>query len=289
MAGYPWYPCSQIEPSLVARFLTDGFVLLRGVFDPAAIATIGADALLAIDAGEADERTGPSLFPSALDRTGPLWERSPSLRTLTLDQRLARIVCDLLHVDGVRVIGDDVFCKPPGGRETRWHSDVTFVPIDREQFVSVWIPFRPAFADNGAMVYAAGTHRNPLPAPPPGMRGEMLSHHWYAAQLRGQNVRTVVVEAAPGDVLVHHARTLHMAQANSSRAGRVAFGIHYVDARARLVAPTNPMHVQTVASSGWAGLAPGDELDVASAPVVFHRWSTPAGTRPKTAATFVDV
>ena len=36
-----------------------------------------------------------------------------------------------------------VFLKRPGDGPTHWHSDLNMVPIDTNQFVTIWIPLRP--------------------------------------------------------------------------------------------------------------------------------------------------
>jgi hypothetical protein len=260
-----------LDHDTVTRFLHEGFVVLRGFFDPRRIHELAGEAARQLAADERRERAGLALGRIALERTARLWERSEPLRGLTFDRPLARIMCDLLHVDGVRIIGDDVFLKPVGSRVTSWHCDQMFLPIDRDQFASAWIPFHEVTVDCGALTYAIGTHRQPLLEPYGPLRGEALRHLWFANQLRLRGVRRATVEAQPGDVLIHHGRTLHMAHRNRSGTARLAFGIHYVDARSRFVTPVSSAQREHVETSDWTSLRPGDEIDVDTAPIAFHR------------------
>ena len=266
-----WQPCSELDCDLVADFLRDGFIVLRGFFSPDEMAKYHAAARTCFEEDGEREISGRSLGRVALERTARLWQRSHVLSALTFDERLARAACDLLHVEGVRVIGDDIFCKPARGRVTSWHADEMFVPIDRTQFVSAWIPFAPVTRGCGAMVYASGTHRTSFARPRGIFAGETLSHLWYLAQLRGDGRQLHTIEAQPGDVLMHHGRTMHMGCSNASGKPRLAFGIHYVDVHSRFVLPLNSMQEAHVTESSWDTLRPGDEIDVDAAPIAFSR------------------
>jgi hypothetical protein len=266
-----WTPCSDLDQGAIKRFFCDGFIALRGFFAADLIRGLADEASRRLVEDEERELAGRAHGRVAFERTARLWERSPALRALTFDGRLARVVCDLLHVDGVRVIGDDVFHKPVGSRVTSWHCDQSFLPIDRDQFISAWIPFHAVDADCGALVYGVGTHHRRLPDPHLAFRGESLHHLWFSNQLRLRGVRRATIAAAPGDVLLHHGRTLHMAHRNRSDAGRLAFGIHYVDVRSRFVRPMSQVQREHVETSDWMQLQPGDEIDVATAPIAFHR------------------
>ena len=44
---------------------------------------------------------------------------------------------------GTIVAQSNVFMKRPGDGPTNWHSDLNMVPIDTNQFVTIWVPLRP--------------------------------------------------------------------------------------------------------------------------------------------------
>jgi hypothetical protein len=264
---------SRSDDLLIAQrfFRRHGYVAIRSFFTTAQIFAL-ADALKELhELPDHREYCGLTRGRISFIRTAHLWSRSSIVRDLAFDQRLGKLVCDLLGVEGVRLISDDLFYKPPRARVSSWHYDREFVPIDRDDFVSVWIPLTPATKSSGALAYASGSHTEKLPKPRWPFRHEVLSHLWYQAftRLHGTSIETVPVDV--GDILIHHGRTLHKAHANNDLDARIAFGINIVDARSKFVAPTNKEQIQHVEAYGWSTLKNGDEIAVPLAPVVYQR------------------
>lgn len=254
--------------SLRHRFETDGYVVVRGVFTSSEAAQL-AGAVGAVFAADASpEIAGRSLRRTSLVRSAQLWRRSAAVRRFVFCERITELARTLLDASQVRLIGDDALLKPVRSRITSWHHDGEFVPIPPGTMLTMWLPLEAVEARSGTLAYAAGSHRLALPRPPGALRGETLSHWWYALQLWCRRVRTETIDAQPGDVLVHHGGTLHKGHANTTDRPRLAFGLHFADARARLFAPRTPSQHEHVRTAQWGSLRPGDEISAASTPIV---------------------
>ena len=132
--------------------------------------------------------------------------------------------------------------KEPGALErTAWHQDLSYFHVDGEQLCTTWCPLDPVDAETGAVRYARGSHRwdDGLPAEPvrehdadPGNRGRAGTRRRHARR----RAEILTFETEPGDVVVHHARTLHAAGGNrSSSTRRRAISVRYCGDDARVL------------------------------------------------------
>jgi len=133
------------------------------------------------------------------------------------------IAASLLNSDKVNFFGDQIFVKEPGTRErTAFHQDATYFEIDGDQCCVLWIPVDPVTLESGTMQYVRGSHKDgklyapnvfvaqtPLPGaalePVPDIEGHMSDYD------------IVHFDVEPGDVIVHHYRTIHGTGGNLSR------------------------------------------------------------------------
>jgi ectoine hydroxylase-related dioxygenase (phytanoyl-CoA dioxygenase family) len=152
------------------------------------------------------------------------WRTQPELRAFACDSPLPETVSALLRSAGVWLYEDSVLVKEPGAREaTEWHQDLGYFHVDGTQLCTTWCPLDPADARSGAMRFVRGSHRfaetyRPnlfvTPDPIPGTEGELVP------AVDGGDYDIVTFALEPGDVTVHHARTLHAAGPNRSSARR---------------------------------------------------------------------
>jgi hypothetical protein len=262
---------SRVVGRDITRFRSLGFSIRRAFFSPAEIASLATVALSAFHADLHPEIAGQTYGKASFKRSFNLWQRFDEIRAFAFDQRLTRFIADLLGVDALRLLGDDVFYKEPDARVSSWHFDREFVPIDRDAFVSVWIPFQQVKKESGCLAYASQSHTEEPWNPPFYLRHEIARHVWFEQSLRFRGHSIVPIEADVGDVLVHHGRTYHMAFANRTSLARAAYGLHFIDARSRFIAPSSALQEQHVAECAWDTLRPGDEVDVPTCPIVFDR------------------
>ncbi len=133
------------------------------------------------------------------------------------------IAAGLLESKTVRFFGDQVFVKEPGTRErTAFHQDATYFEIEGNQCCVLWIPVDPVRLENGAMVYVRGSHADGKlykpnvfvsHTPLPGAEGLDLPD----IEGNPEAYDLVHFDVEPGDVLVHHYRTIHGTGGNVSR------------------------------------------------------------------------
>ncbi len=254
----------------VAAFHEDGVVVLREVLAPdfvfamtkpvtdllsepeMADMTAMGDGLAA--SGEnvlRDDTVGAGRFVSGVDH----WLQHPEFARFACHSAVPAIVGTVLRTSKVNLWEDSVLIKQPGtGERTAWHQDLSYFHVSGDQLCTTWIPLDFADAESGAMTFVRGSHRwdhvyRPnlfvSTMPIPGTEGEIVPDIDALAE-RGE-VELVQWELAPGDISVHHARTLHAAGPNRTRdRWRRAISIRYVgdDARYhfRPGAPRKPHH-----------------------------------------------
>jgi len=127
-----------------------------------------------------------------------------------------------------------VLVKEPGSPfATRFHTDAGYFHLTGDQICTSWVPLDPAGPDSGVVRWVRGSHLDPLDYRPnlfvsdepiPGTRGERVP------DVLGDPVlsdRIVSFDVVPGDITVHHARTLHGAPANTSSRRRRAVSVRY--------------------------------------------------------------
>jgi ectoine hydroxylase-related dioxygenase (phytanoyl-CoA dioxygenase family) len=144
-------------------------------------------------------------------------------RGFSLSGPAPEIAAALLESARVNFFGDQIFVKEPGTRErTAFHQDATYFEIDGDQCCVLWIPVDPVTLEGGTMQYWRGSHRDGKLYQPnvfiaqttfPGAEGELLPD--IEGQLDDYDI--VHFDVEPGDVLVHHYRTVHGAGGNHTR------------------------------------------------------------------------
>jgi ectoine hydroxylase-related dioxygenase (phytanoyl-CoA dioxygenase family) len=199
------------------------------------------------DVASDGESTGR--FVSGVDH----WRSQPEFRSFAGDSALPGIVAALLRATKVNLYEDSVLVKEPGAHErTVWHQDLSYFHVDGEQLCTTWVPLDPTDATTGAVRYARGSHRwdavyrpnlfvSSLPIP--GTEGELVPDVDALAAAGDAEVLAFTTE--PGDVVVHHARTLHAAGGNrSTTTRRRAISVRYCGDDARVLvragAPMKP-------------------------------------------------
>jgi ectoine hydroxylase-related dioxygenase (phytanoyl-CoA dioxygenase family) len=260
-------PVRAVTGAEVDAFWADGVVCLRGVLDPAVVAAMAGpveDALRAKEsadlsemgrglaaAGEdvASDGASTGRFVSGVDH----WRSQPEFRAFAADSGLPEVVGALLRASKVNLYEDSVLVKEPGARErTVWHQDLSYFHVDGEQLCTTWVPLDPTDATTGAVRYARGSHRGDAvyrpnlfvsSMPIPGTEGELVPD--VDALAAAGNAEVVTFTTGPGDVVVHHARTLHAAGGNRSRTTRRrAISVRYCGDDARVLvragAPMKP-------------------------------------------------
>lgn len=214
----------------------DGAVVVRGVLDEAWVSRmrgavereLAGPSATGVEFGAQAGRFYGDMF---------LWRRDDDFRAFACDSPLPALAARLLQAQRVNLLYDQLFVKEPGSIEpTPWHQDLPYWPIKGEQVISIWAPFDRAGPDNGVVSYVRGSHRS----------GEMFRPQAFGASknaaayddspfaplpdIEANRDRYTFLTWAlePGDVLVHHGRTIHGAPGNlSASARRRALAVRY--------------------------------------------------------------
>ncbi|HEX3810298.1 MAG TPA: phytanoyl-CoA dioxygenase family protein [Rhizomicrobium sp.] len=218
-----------------------------------------------VDAAVAGRPRGKFLLDTSV------WRRIPVLARFALASALPRGASDLLGCSTIRYYDDQMFVKEPGAVDrAAFHQDISYFNLDGEAGCVFWIPLDRVVEGGGRMGYVPGSHRwdsiykpnifvSALPFP--GSEGADMPRIDTDPAAYGVNY----IDVEPGDVIVHHFRTIHGSEGNRGSASRRAFSLRYCDAalrfRLRPGAPLQPLHKQ--------GMADGDPLDDAMHPVAW--------------------
>jgi hypothetical protein len=166
---------------------------------------------------QSDEDEGSFLLDTGLT------SRIGEFRKFALNGPAGEIAATLLQSEIVRFFNDQIFVKEARTPDrTAFHQDATYFEIDDDQCCVLWIPVDPVRLESGAMLYLRGSHRDGrlyqpnvfmTQTPLLGAEGEPLP------DIEGhmEDYDLIYFETEPGDVLVHHYRTVHGAGGNNTR------------------------------------------------------------------------
>jgi hypothetical protein len=208
------------DPAALNRFYEDnGYILLRGVFDPTTVAR-ARDEMLAVAAKMGLVEPG--------DPTGR-WTGKPlpgSMEESDLYAGIAkRLIEDPANLDVMEKVLGEPACSvpivqyrtyPPRSKLGTVHQDGFYSP-GIQDYRPVWITLTPCSRDMGGLALAVGQNRrgyfhnvgkpNPFPIP----RDAIPDDSW------------ATTDYMPGDVLVVHPSTPHCGLANNSDRLRISF------------------------------------------------------------------
>ncbi len=223
----------------VRAFSEAGFAVVRGAVSAERIAALRAELAVVLARVAASPEGGAQPVWQALQ---PRLE-APSVLAALRD--VGALVAGCLGAAGVQLLQDAVVAKPARvGGPVAWHQDHAYTAwLTPPGSLSVRVALTPETAESGALVALYGSHRWPLHV-----------ERQFGAETLGADPRARtgldaatlhaaerVLTLAPGDVSLHHSRTLHMSGPNRSGVMRQTLVAHVVDAAVRLADPKGPM------------------------------------------------
>ncbi|SHN14406.1 Phytanoyl-CoA dioxygenase (PhyH) [Cyclobacterium lianum] len=157
----------------------------------------------------------------------------PFFADILFDSSFTRLAEDLLEE---KVFGKtlEYFNKPALiGKATPPHQDGYYFMLQPMSAVTMWLALEEVDAENGWASYVRGSHkkgmRNHSRTQTPGF-SQGIADFGLPADLENE----VFFPAQPGDLLVHHALTIHRASPNTSKdRSRKAMGLIYFGASAK--------------------------------------------------------
>ncbi|MGI9621709.1 MAG: phytanoyl-CoA dioxygenase family protein [Acidimicrobiales bacterium] len=243
-----WAP----PPEQISAFRREGWTKLPRLLDDQHLARLG-------EIYATEEETGTStLMGQVGDDDGFAYQAHPDMDkmwTNRIDLRLrwpelqpivalyAGVAEELIGCDEVIVFWDKTFTKPPekaGTRQSVWHQDYPYNPIDRRGFVSVWLAVHDVTAEMGAMRFVPGSHRlGPL-----GRFDLVGREHEWDEVLRPEDRELVSAPITQpleaGEATVHDGLTLHGAGENVSDQPRWGWTMIFIPAETRWTGGPHP-------------------------------------------------
>ena len=171
--------------------------------------------------------------PTTLKQIQQLGKHDPWFEKLIADSILRQIAEQLLQSPVVPK-NLQYFNKPAGnGKATPPNQDGYYFMLSPPDAITMWLALDHVDEENGCVRYVKGSHKD-------GMREHSRTETLGFSQgikgypTAGELEHEVACPAAPGDLLVHHALTIHRANANKSRhRTRRALGFIYYSTSAR--------------------------------------------------------
>lgn len=227
----------------IREYDENGATVLRGVVPPEWVARLAdsIDGVLeAENAGREMSREGEGRFFGGMYNT----LTDPGLRAFVLESGLGEVAGRLMQSREVRFFYDQLLVKEPGtAKVTPWHQDLPYWPTKGEDVISLWVPVDPATPETGVVTYVKGSHRWNMFAPMhdwsdrEDLDGDVLGDEVddagrplarnavngaTIADIRDHPEKYEFLEYSvePGDVLIHHAQTIHGAPGNLSSTTR---------------------------------------------------------------------
>lgn len=136
-------------------------------------------------------------------------------------------IAEILLEDEVRGKNLEYFNKPPKiGKPTPPHQDGYYFMLNPPKAVTMWMALEDVDLENGCVRYIKGSH---LTGMRPHGRTETLGFSQGIIDYGNEDLANeITFPAKPGDLLVHHALTIHRADGNKSNSRtRKALGLIY--------------------------------------------------------------
>ncbi len=150
------------------------------------------------------------------------WKEDEIFAAFAKISPLPSIVAELMNSEKVYLYEDSVLIKEPGTAErTAFHQDLSYFHIEGENICTVWAPLDDVDSETGGVVYLRSSHKSNKVFKPnwfvvneslPGTEGMDLPD----IEISDEKLDLIQFNTKPGDLVVHHALTLHGAGGNSS-------------------------------------------------------------------------
>ena len=224
----------------VTQYEEDGYFVMEGLMTDEEVEELRVEAER-IAAGEVDFPVELVEFePHAAPETPPL-DRLRKINECAFNNavfleharnaKLLEAAAAVLGPD-LKLFGDQMFIKPPGGMEKTYHQDSPYFKVEPMALVSSWVAMDEVTVDNGCLFVVPGTHKG-------GARDH--SDVWMVGEREDKKIpdamidfdREVPIELAKGSVSFHHSLLMHRSGSNNTQTRRRGLATHYMSARSK--------------------------------------------------------
>ncbi len=167
------------------------------------------------------------------------WKKYVGIRSVAFDSALPELAGLLMDTGHVHFWEDTTFVKRPGtSQKTAFHQDLAYFQIDGDDCLIIWIALDSATLENGVVEYVRGSHLWPQTYAPNVFVSQTTTRGAEGPRLpdieaHPEQYDIVHFDVEPGDVIIHHVRTVHGARGNMSRADRRAISFRYCGSTVR--------------------------------------------------------
>lgn len=120
----------------------------------------------------------------------------------------------------------DIFVKPVGSPVAiRWHTDTTADDRDADKMLTAWLAVSQSSLTNGCMEWLTGSHRQPLP---PEVKDKFSLSFNESSEQAVEHAPRCANILAPGELSLHHFRTIHRSGNNREAEPRIGLVIRFM-------------------------------------------------------------
>ncbi|MFT4874978.1 phytanoyl-CoA dioxygenase family protein [Congregibacter sp.] len=253
----------ELDPLAIKQFNRDGYVKLKQVLSPGALALLRQEMEMTLlaDLGE---------NPKLDFRSGEMmWLTNDIFRQFVLSPRIAKIAAALMGVQSVRLYHDNALAKEPGCGRTPWHFDKEHFPIASNNVCTAWIPLQAIPGNMGPLAFAVGMETYRLVESVQSSRFDMSYDRTVSNIFAEQGVDVDNGPFGLGEISFHHSQSFHTAGPNNTTESRMVLATTYFEEGACVIpAPT-------MISGDWRKFMPdvgaGEPIQSRYNPVCFPR------------------
>lgn len=225
------------EPPFLSTYLQEGYAKLNAFLDASSIKELDRNLQRFINTTVAKMPVEQVFYENkndqfSLKQLQHLELHDRWFHTLFTDSPFRRLAETLLGGECVPMNLQYFNKSPNANKPTPPHQDGYYFMITPCEAVTMWLALDTVDDENGCIRYVPGSHRNGLQ---PHTRTTTLGFSQGIENYFQQNESSseTKIHASPGDLLAHHALTVHRADANSSETRqRRAIGFIYYSAKA---------------------------------------------------------
>lgn len=247
----------------IAQFEDTGHLVVKSLISHQELETV-RERMSAIAEGRVDFPAAKLEYEPGLGDERPTIERlrkinqsaahDPVFMEHALNPAIVDVIEDLLGPD-LKLFGDQMFVKPPGGTEKTYHQDSAYFFIEPMAIITAWVALDEATLDNGCLWVIPGTHRQGV-----------LDHSevWMVGDRADRKIpdaaidrsQEVPVPLKAGDCSFHHSLLLHRSGPNNTSRFRRGQASHYMSARSRWTGkPADKPDYPLIRGQEYAGCA----------------------------------
>lgn len=139
----------------------NGFVKVEQILTPGEVAELAQymDEVMANEEIISTDQVGGGYY-RVLFQKAHAWHQHEGIAKFTLSPKLAQMALALTGAKAIRLLDDHILWKmPQDSKETPWHQDASYWPLNEAGALSIWIPVDDVNERNGCMSFIPGSHK----------------------------------------------------------------------------------------------------------------------------------